>query len=249
MPRWPGSLIAVACAALGGCGVEDRTSSADGHTASTITRLESQMDDATYLYQLGLMRGHLLVGNALFELGERTAANTHSKHPADELYASMEAEFTARRIPGFARQLEAHAEAVNRGDGDGVEAQYADLMAAIAEHEAVVEVAPELAREVIVRLLREAGAEYAVGIVDGKPANAHEYQDAYGFTQVAAAWAQRAAARHPDHRSFFDRVGAEIAGLADMWPSLMPPPEVPHLAARLHNAAADVETAAEDLRR
>ena len=212
-------------------------------------QLESQMDDATYLYQLGLMRGHLLVGNALFELGERMAAETHSKHPADELYASMEAEFAARGTPGFAQQLEAHAEAVNRGDGDDVEARNADLMAAIAESEAVVEVAPELAREVIVRLLREAGAEYAIGIVDGKPANAHEYQDAYGFTQVAALWAQRAAAEHPDHKSLFDRVGGEIDGLADMWPSLMPPSEVPHLAVRLHNVAADVETVAADRRR
>ena len=212
-------------------------------------RPEPQMDDATYLYQLGLMRGHLLVGSALFELGERMAAETHSKHPADELYASMETEFAARGTSGFAAQLEAHAEAVNRGDEDDVDARYAELVAAIGENEEVVAVTPELAAEVIARLVREAGAEYAIGIVDGKPANAHEYQDAYGFTQVAALWAQRLAADHPGHKAAFDRIGEVIDALGDMWPALMPPPEVPQHASRLHGAAADVEIIALDLGR
>ena len=39
---------------------------------------------------------------------------------------------------------------------------------------------------VVVELLREAAAEYAIRVVDGRLANPHEYQDAYGFTQSGA---------------------------------------------------------------
>lgn len=242
-------LFAIACASLAGCGVEDRAAPPTDEAAATIGRVEPQMDDATYLYRLGLMRGHLLVGNALFELGEQGAAGTHSKHPSDELYAPMEMEFAARGSSGFAAGLEAHAKAVAGGEEDDVQARYAELVAAIAENEDVVDISPALAAQVTARLVREAAEEYAIGIVDGAPANAHEYQDAYGFTQVAGLWARRAAADLPDHESVFERISETIDGLADMWPALMPPAKVPHTASRLYGAAAEIEIAALDLQR
>lgn len=245
--RW--TLSAIACMSLAACGVEDRALPPTAETGGTIERLLPQMDDATYLYRLGLMRGHLLVGNALFEIGEQAAAGTHSKHPTDELYEPMETEFAARGSGGFAAELQAHADAVAGGDDDEVQARYAELIAAIAENEDVVDVSPPLVAEVIARLVGEAAEEYAIGIVDGVPANAHEYQDAYGFTQVAGLWAQRAAADHPGHESVFGRIRETIDGVSDMWPALMPPPEVSHKPSRLYGAAADIEIIALDLPR
>lgn len=248
--RWMRPYLLV-CAGLAGCGIGDSAPHAPGAdvAAPDAQPPQPQMDDATYLYRLSLMRGHLFVGNALFERGEHAAAGTHSKHPADELYAPMAIEFAARGGTGFAAELEAHAGAVNgRREGD-VEARYAALVAAIAENERTVGASSELAAEVIVRLVREAGEEYAVGIVDGRPANAHEYQDAYGFTRVAGLWAHRAAAADPAGKPVFDRIAEKIDGLADMWPALMPPPDVPHTAARLYGAAADIEILALDLHR
>ena len=244
--RW--TLSAIACMSLAACGVEDHALPPTAESGGTIERLLPQMDDATYLYRLGLMRGHLLVGNALFEIGEQAAAGTHSKHPTDELYEPMETEFAARGAGGFAAELQAHANAVAGGD-DEVQARYAELIAAIAENEDVVDVSPPLVADVIARLVGEAAEEYAIGIVDGVPANAHEYQDAYGFTQVAGLWAQRAAADHPGHKSAFGRIREIIDGVADMWPALMPPPEVSHKPSRLYGAAADIEIIAQDLRR
>ena len=249
IPRVRWILSAIACVSFAACGVEDRTPPPPGETAGTIGRLEPKMDDAAYLYRLGLMRGHLLVGNALFEIGEREAAGTHSKHPTDELYEPMETEFAARGSGGFAAELQAHAEAVARRDENDVRTRYAELIAAIAENEDVVDVSPPLVAEVIARLVREAAEEYAIGIVDGVPANAHEYQDAYGFTQVAGLWAQRAAADHPGHESAFGRIRETIDAVSDMWPALMPPAEVSHRPSRLYGAAADVEIIALDLRR
>lgn len=241
-------LSCVACLVLAGC-VGDESPLADPDSTAHAEPPDQQMDDGTYLYQLGLMRGHLLVGNALFETGEQAAAGTHSKHPTDELYAPMETEFAARGTTGFADELEAHAQAVAAGDESVVADRYAELVAAIAKTEDVVPPSSELAADVIVRLIREAGREYAIGIVDGKPANAHEYQDAFGFTQVAGLWAQRAAVDHPGHESVFERIRDTINGVSDMWPALMPPAEVSHTASRLYGAAADIEIIALDLRR
>ena len=210
----------------------------------------SCMDDATYLYRLGLMRGHLFVGNALFDLGERNAAGTHSKHPTSELYAPMGVEFAARGSTGFATELQAHADAVSDADDETVAARYADLVVAIAESEDAIDISTGLVVKVINHLIREAAREYAIGIVDGKLANAHEYQDAYGFTQVALLWAQRARSIASENEvPVFNRIVARLEGLGDMWPALVPPDEVPHTAERLYGTAADIGIIALDLRR
>lgn len=199
--------------------------------------------DADYLLKLGLMRGHLLVGRALLSLGERGAALTHAKHPGDELYAGMRGEFAERGAAGFAAELAAYADAVDRGDDAAVPALYQALEDAIAGSESVVAPSPSLTARVVALLLEEAAVEYAVGIVDGGVENAHEYQDAFGFTQVALrmARAQLAALGRGDpDREVFAEVIARIAALGDMWPALMPPPRLDRDAAVIAAAAQDI---------
>jgi hypothetical protein len=41
-----------------------------------------------YLTHLGLVRGHLGVGVDLYREGAQDAAQTHMKHPGDELYSA-----------------------------------------------------------------------------------------------------------------------------------------------------------------
>ena len=206
--------------------------------------------DAGYLFKLGLMRGHLLVGHALYAIGERDAARSHSKHPSDELYAGVAAEFATQGATPFAAELTAHADAVASGTADDVDAAYATLVAAIAvAEEAVADVSASLKARVIVLLLREAAREYGIGIVDGQLENAHEYQDAYGFTQVALRLARAEHARlQGADRETFHRIAMDIQALSDMWPTLVPPPRVPQHAARLDTAATDVEQMALRLR-
>ena len=198
--------------------------------------VEAALSDQQYLVRLGLMRGHLLVGHELYGLNALDAARSHSKHPTDELYAGMEREFAARHTTGFGDELEAHAQASLGEDGVAVEAAYETLTAAIARAEAVVDVSPTMIVGVIVELLREAAFEYGVGIVDGKLSNAHEYQDAYGFTQIALSWAKSAVPQE-----VFDPIVERIEALSDMWPDLVPPEQLDQQAARLYGAAAQVE--------
>ena len=215
----------------------------------------SMAADVDYLFRLGLMRGHLLVGNALFALGEREAARTHAKHPSDELYGAVASALAERGAVGFAAELETHANQMAGGDEADVARAYQAVGAAIGRAEAVVDLWPALAGRVIALLLREAADEYAIGVVDGQLVNAHEYQDAYGFTQVALALArtQRAAlpGGHAD-RAVFERIALRIEALGELWPALAPPPTLPHDALRLRAVADDVERLAlafEPLRR
>ena len=220
---------------LTGCG-DDPAPPAQQAPPAPQAPVQAALSDQDYLVRLGLMRGHLLVGHELYGLNALDAARSHSKHPTDELYAGMEREFAARRTTGFADELQTHAQASLGEDGVAVEAAYGALAAAIARAEAVVDVSPTMTVDVIVKLLREAAFEYGVGIIDGKLSNAHEYQDAYGFTQVALSWAGNAAPHE-----VFDHIAERIEALSDMWPGLMPPEEVDQQAARLYGAAAQVE--------
>lgn len=237
--RLRGGLLLAALAVLAGC------------VAAPPAVPVAVQADAEYLLRLGLMRGHLLVGNALLALGHAGAAQTHAKHPSDELYSDVAAEFATRGVDGFAAELEAHAAAVAGADAAAAKATYAALDQAIARCEGAVSASPSLAARVIARLLNEAAREYAVGVVDGQLRNAHEYQDAYGFTQVAQ---QLARARHaaldandPD-RAIFAAIARRIAALGELWPTLMPPPDVDADAAPIAAAATDVAEQALKLR-
>ena len=215
---------------------EDPALPAQDTPAAEATPVEAALSDQDYLVRLGLMRGHLLVGHELYRLNALDAARSHSKHPTDELYADMERGFAARRTAGFSDELQAHAQTSQGEDAVAVEAAYGALTAAIARAEAVVDVSPTMAVDVIVELLREAAFEYGVGIVNGKLSNAHEYQDAYGFTQVAMSWAKRAGPHE-----VLDQIVERIEALSDMWPDVVPPEELDQQAARLYGAAAEVE--------
>ena len=227
-------LIVLALAALGSCAYKPLAVPA------------AVLADADYLLQLGLMRGHLLVGHALYASGEHAAAGTHSKHPSDELYAGVAEEFSARGATRFADELEAHAQAVASGVSEDVDAAYAAVTAAIdAAGDVVRDATPALRARVIVLLLREAAVEYGIGVVDGRLENAHEYQDAYGFTQVALGLARaehaHLAQAQSAYREIFQRIAADIQALGPMWPALMPPPQIPQQASRIDAAAADIE--------
>ena len=235
MPRFFRIAALASLVALGGC------------VAKTPAVPDSAIADADYLLALGLMRGHLLVGHALRGLQEHSAAQTHAKHPSDELYAAVAEEFGPRGVAGFADELAAHAKALEGDDDARVADAYAEVVEAIGRTESVVELTSSLAGRVIARLLREAAREYDIGVVDGELANAHEYQDAYGFTQVALALARTRHAALPagdGDRAVFAGIARQIQALGDLWPALMPPPQLAHSGARLEAVAQEVEKAA-----
>jgi len=208
-------------------------------------------DDVGYLTQLGLIRGHLWVGYALYQRELPLLSETHMKHPQEEIYASMVPAFNARGCDGFANDLESLTAAVTaRAAQEEVAAIYEGLTASIARCEQSASTNdPAVLAKVIENLLRTAGVEYQIGVIDGVIDNLHEYQDAWGFTQVANAWARSAAfADSASAAAVAAQLQDIIAGLEGLWPSLNPEGGVDEDAARLFGAAARVQIAALPLR-
>ncbi|MBN7796514.1 hypothetical protein [Parahaliea mediterranea] len=204
-------------------------------------------NDVAYLTQLGLMRGHLLVGLELYRAGHIEHARTHMKHPRSELYADLVPAFEARGSSGFGGQLGALTRAVESDDStpEAVEAAYTDVLAGISAAEAAVGGASAaLQIQVAVNLLRTAAEEYGIGVVDGKVVNGHEYQDAYGFTRTARARIEGIdPGEDAELAAGLNTIEGYIQELFDAgaWPSVMPPETLEANASLLFGAAARVE--------
>lgn len=218
----------------------------EGHTASLA------QDDAAYLTQLGLIRGHLNVGVDLYRNDHAAVAQTHMKHPGAELYTALKPALAARNAAGFADELEMLAARVEaRAPLAEVEAAFATVQKALDAAAASVSARndPALQFRVVVALMRAAAQEYAIAVVDGRMENAHEYQDALGFTRVAEHLVTAVATAHDDAAP--DPVAEAVSvahrqleGIQDLWVGLVPPEQLDRDPARLFGATARVELAA-----
>ncbi|MEX0619043.1 MAG: hypothetical protein WDZ76_08340 [Pseudohongiellaceae bacterium] len=201
--------------------------------------------DAAYRVQLGLIRGHLLVGVGLYREGQQIASETHMKHPEDELYAALLPALQARNAPGFGEELQQLAQAVENGaPPDRVESAYQNLLNVIdrAENAAAEPDAAQLG-EVIATLVRVAADEYVIArAADGSVANAHEYQDAMGFVQVAGQLAQRLETLSNNVEAI-TTIRNQLADIASIWPGLTPPARLSTEPAVLYGTAARIEIA------
>ncbi len=203
--------------------------------------------NVAYLSQLELIRGHLLVGVALYQEGHQDAAKTHMKHPSAELYASLVPVLEQRSAPDFSKELEALASAVEQGaDEDEVNAAYQDVLRAIdaaAEKASSVSLADGL--QVILQLVRTAAEEYAIGVKDGKLVEPHEYQDAYGFVQAARQMLDGLDPTGQDKAAeAIAETERQLISLDAAWPELMPSGDIATEPSLLYGAAARIEIAA-----
>ncbi len=204
-----------------------------------------QSGTAALLTALGLVEGHLMAGTETYGKGEVEMATTHMKHPGDEIYTDLEPMLDRYGAPGFADELQALADAVEGGaHAAEVEAARDAVREKIAAARAAVAATQYERVKSIEDLLRTAADEYALGIVDGEVHNLHEYQDAWGFVQVAK-----------DEASKLDvpeGVGAAIAEamapVDALFPAIVPEGRVDGQSEVLYGAAARVELAGLQLR-
>ncbi|WP_253183621.1 hypothetical protein [Idiomarina sp. MD25a] len=200
-------------------------------------------NDSAFLAQLGLIRGHLWVGMKLYEQGHLEMAKTHMKHPGDELYAGLVSAFEARDLPGFAKPLSDLADSVNNdADKAVVMENYAALKDAIAANEPLASMTAAEVLKSIASMLLTSADEYAIGIKQNQVVNVHEFQDAYGFQQIALS--------RLDALSEAQRAGAEeaiaetrkvIQGLDELWPTTTPEGELEGDASLIYGAASRIE--------
>ncbi|WP_347312443.1 hypothetical protein [Defluviimonas sp. SAOS-178_SWC] len=143
-----------------------------------------------FLMDLGLIEGHLRAGVALYRAGLADQAATHMKHPQDEIYDELSYHLADFGAEGFAEELTALAEAVEGGKpAEAVEAALADVLKEIEEARDHAKASEAAEAQAMVAILRHAADEYGEGVKDGKIAELHEYQDAWGFVEVVRAQA------------------------------------------------------------
>ncbi|GGZ97932.1 hypothetical protein GCM10008090_02820 [Arenicella chitinivorans] len=258
------TLVSVASVGIAGCDsnsdtatdIEQQAKVALEQTASVVEgegegegegagSVDLATNDLAYLTQLALMRGHLFVGNALYQAGHFEHAKMHMKHPESELYAAVEPAFKARGVRGFAAQLTTLSTAVEQEQGDAVvSAAYAAVVEAITANEKAVNVASiSVAQQLklVAEIMRVAGEEYAIAVVDGKMENAHEYQDALGFTTVSKRIVSDISVANGGERDAKEAALAHLDALEAHWPSMIPPDSLATEASALYVAAAKIE--------
>jgi hypothetical protein len=169
-------------------------------------------------------RGHLLVSEQLYVLGQSRGAALHAAHPVQEL---------GNRLFGPVRRVDAAAadrlRETLKEPGRAIEtkappARYVALVAKVAKalDDAVTQVVGDDARtpafksRLVALLLEGVAEEYDEAFKGGRITQIVEYQDAYGFFRRAKAVYD---ALPPDAR----RADADMAALAKAFPSREPP--------------------------
>lgn len=215
----------------------------DGGPADTRIRL---------LRDLGLIHGHLLVGNELVGAGRWDEALPHFLHPTEEIYDKIERYLTLHRVAAFDGQLKALAQTV-RAQRAGA---YQQAMKVVNERlEATFEAfrkymqpLPRIKLLAAVELLKAAAAEYQSAIEGGVFVKPVEYQDSRGFVFHAEAMidsVSRDLAKKDTQA--LAQIRADLAGLKAAWPAPMPPPSPVIAPQDVSAAVAAIETRARGL--
>lgn len=167
--------------------------------------------------RLAFMTGHVKAGISLYRAGEPAMAAPHLLHPVSETHQAERAGID--RLGFDASIFEAVSAALDAGKpASEIEPQ---LKAAEENLEAVAGKAGGDASEIIKYLMAVIVEEYTIAITDGKVSDPGEYQDAWGFAQVAK---KRAAALPADKQA---AVIAELDTLIALWPEAPIPPAEP----------------------
>lgn len=215
----------------------------EGEGASAPADLSAS--DVAFLARLGLIRGHLWAGHALYTEGLTEMAETHMKHPRDELYAGLVPAIRARGASPFDEALAALAEAVESGaDRTQVDGAWQAVDQAIRQIETSLETTTAPRLKAIAGIVTSAADEYAIGVVGGKIDNVHEYQDAWGFVQVAIQRLNDLTGANDAETEAIGKARRALSESQELWPELAPGGRVDGNASYLYGAAARIELAA-----
>lgn len=146
--------------------------------------------DQVFAVNLLLTKGHLHIAHEMAGLGNWDYAGAHAQHPAAETYDNLKPELEKRGAAPFEAELDALVEQIIEKKpaaqiAQAYDAVIAKIDAAHGKIEAGKRASPAFTMTSAMALLKQASAEYAIGVKQGKIVNLQEYQDAHGFIFVA----------------------------------------------------------------
>jgi hypothetical protein len=162
--------------------------------------------DTDFLFRLGMMEGHLMVGHELVKAHQVQLALPHYGHPVKELYEDIAPYLKAKKFAGFDKELIA-LEAATTGapDAPATETKYQTVIATI--HKAR-NLAPAPLRASLPQMIKicadtvdAASGEYGEALEQDKIASPVEYHDSRGYLEWVAQQLKELKAAHPDQKS------------------------------------------------
>jgi len=177
---------------------------------------------------LALIRGHLLVGGQLIELGLWDEALPHFLHPTEELYGLMEKYIELHTMHPFRRELQALAQSVKAKRKGAYDAALKVVDQRLAEALGVAQKFMNPLRGFTVRaaveVLKTALSEYQASIEKGRFVKPVEYQDSRGFVWEAERMIDAAAPELARvDGDTLARLRSTLLKLKAAWPAPMPP--------------------------
>jgi hypothetical protein len=177
---------------------------------------------------IGLIRGHLLIGGELVEAGRWADALPHFQHPEEEIYAGMRDHLKTFKVAPFQTALKALTQTVKAKNKEAYARARATVDERLAAAEAGVRAAepngPAFTLDAVLEILQVAADEYDAAVQKNRIANVVEYQDARGFVleseRLVNGVADQLSAKDGDA---VKAIRAALTDLKAIFPTPMPP--------------------------
>jgi hypothetical protein len=202
-----------------------------------------------FFRDMGLVRGHLLVGDELVQAGLWDEALPHFHHPIEEIYPAIGEKLAVQGLRPFDRALKALTQAVAAKNA----AAYATSLKVVNRRMEDTETAMKRFAEpwvksrisTVIAMLQVAAGEYEASIESGKIVKPVEYQDARGFVFYAGAMLESMAKdlAVADLKALA-ATQAALLELKTAWPTALPPETPVKTAAAVLAGVSRVELAA-----
>ncbi|HEX3973092.1 MAG TPA: hypothetical protein VHX19_17320 [Stellaceae bacterium] len=167
---------------------------------------DKNADDTDFLFRLGMMEGHLIIGHELLVNNQAALALPHFGHPVRELYDDVGPYLDKHHFPGFDKQLITLEAAVTAAPkAKDTEDQYQAMIATL--HKAR-DLAPANLRASVPEMIQicsdtidAASGEFGESLEQGQVSDLVEYHDSRGFLEYVAEEVKDLAASHTDAAS------------------------------------------------
>ncbi len=212
------------------------------------TAASNNSDDTDFLFRLGMVEGHLIVGHELLVAHQNALALPHFGHPVHELYDDLAPYLKKHQFPDFDRQLTAlEAQVAAAPDSPKTETQYLEIIDTVHKARTLAPAALRASLPEMIKICSDtidaASGEYGESLEKGKVASIVEYHDSRGYLayvdqQVGALKQQMADAKSQDVLNRFKAVLAKAQWIvADLVPSPTPRATVAEYRAIVAEAA------------
>lgn len=203
-------------------------------------------DPIDFLFRIGMLEGHLMIGRELIDAGQPRLALPHFGHPVRELYDDIADWLTAAKVVGFDTKLVRLEAAVAQApSAPATLAMYDDVIATVQAARAT---APKELRDSIPEMIRicadtvdAAAGEYGEALNRGQIDSLVEYHDSRGYLGFVAQEVERmsAIARAPEETGLIARFRDVLARAQWIVEPLMPPAQPRAGVSEYRNVAAE----------